>query len=577
LTANGGNGVARRTADVVLVGGKVWPGLGALTSGADQSGIAIADGRILDVGDRERLDHLIDEESTIVDVGGRRIVPGLVDSHLHAVRAGLSYLDELDWTDIRSLPAALASVRAAAHERVDDTWITVRGGWHPSQLAENRTPTRAELDQAAPDHPVFVHPLYGHDDVAVLNTRALAAMGWDEPVDDPDGCRLFRNPDGRPDGRLTGLAGYELIGRHAAVADPARERASTTAFFRRLAAFGLTGVIDAAGLGMDPSKYRAVRQAWREGELPIRVRLNLGAVTRGAEAAEIARWREYLDPGLGDDMLCVLGIGEVIHFGCHDWEGMTRFDISDADLVEFTSTLRMIARSAWPLTLHAILDTSATRILDAVETVAAEIDLEPLRWSLCHVEGISVRNLERVRQLGLGLTVQSRMVHKARIFAERWGDELLRSAPPLGDIRRLGIPFGAGTDGTRSASYNPWQALWWFVSGRTVDGGPRRDERHRLDRATALDAYTRGSTWFSFEESSRGVLTPGAHADLAVLSEDYFIVPEDEIPTITSDLTLVAGRVVHAAGGFAGAPVESQPARPSAPPAPTAAAIGRQP
>jgi predicted amidohydrolase YtcJ len=166
--------------------------------------------------------------------------------------------------------------------------------------------------------------------------------------------------------------------------------------------------------------------------------------------------------------------------------------------------------------------------------------------------------LRRVRDLGLGLAVQSRLGQKATVCAARWGEEAVRNGPPLGDIAELGIPFGAGTDSTRDASYNPWQALRWFVTGLPYDGrGPRRAERHRLDRAAALDAYTRGSAWFSFEDDSRGSLVPGSYADLAVLAADYFTVPQDEIPSISADLTIVGGRIVHASGPFGGLQLQS--------------------
>ncbi|OLT18827.1 hypothetical protein BJF78_11500 [Pseudonocardia sp. CNS-139] len=236
----------RRTAELLLVGGKVWTRLGAPTTGEDTLAVAIADGRILDVGPLPALAATAGPQTRTVDVGGRRVVPGLVDSHIHAVRAGLTYLDELDWTDVRTLGDALDSVAAAAADRPDGTWITVQGGWHPAQLAENRMPTRAELDAAAPRHPVFVYPLYGHEDVAVLNGAALDALGWTGAVPDPEGAVLFRGPDGRPDGRLTGLGAYQHIARVAADPDPERAVASSRAFFRRLAALGLTGVVDAA-------------------------------------------------------------------------------------------------------------------------------------------------------------------------------------------------------------------------------------------------------------------------------------------------------------------------------------------
>ncbi|MEV6259054.1 amidohydrolase [Nocardia sp. NPDC051911] len=530
-------------------------------SHGEPTAIAMGNGRIVAVGDD--LEQYVGPDTRVVDVGGRRVIPGLVDSHLHAVRAGWSYLDELDLTETRSLAELLEAVADATAGRASGSWITALGGWHPSQLAEGRMPSRSELDEAAPHHPVFVHPVYGHDDHGVLNSVALEEMGWIGPCPDPEAGVLHRSADGSPDGRISGVSAYQAVVGRALRPPLERSEASTEAFFTRLAAVGLTGVVDAGGLGMVPEKYQALHAVWRRGRLPIRVRTFLGAVTGGHENEEIAGWQRYLAPGLGDDLLAVAGVGEAMHYGCHDWEGMNPLDAPDWAYTELGRSLLETARRGWPMTIHAILDESITRILDAIEMVAAEVPIAQLRWSLCHVECISRTNLERVRDLGLGLTLQSRVSHKGAVCAERWGEETFRHAPPLGDMLDLGIPFGAGTDGTRAASYNPWQALWWFVTGRCLDGGPRRDGRHRIDRAAALDAYTRGSTWFTFEENRRGRLLPGFDADLAVLSEDYFTVPEDEIPAIESELTIVSGRIVHAGRAFPEIGTEHHSPRPA--------------
>lgn len=543
---------------MLLLGGRVWTGLGCPTGDDAPDAIAIRDGRIAEVGQQDNLRALADDQTLTVDVGGRRIVPGLIDSHIHAVRAGLTYLDELDWTQIPSVTRALATVRDAAGGRPDGTWITALGGWHAGQFTEDRLPDLAELDDAAPRHPVFIHPVYGHEDYGVLNTAALQALGWTGQCADPAGGVLHRTPRGTPDGRVSGVAAYQQVTRVALRPAPARAEASTRAFFAQLAALGLTGVVDAGGMGVVPSSYRAVWAVWRAGALPVRVRLNVGPATRGAEQAEIAAWQAYLMPGMGDDMLSVLGIGEIVHFGCHDWVGMTPLEIGDDDYAAFVATIREAALQRWPVTVHAILDGSVTRILDAVEEVATDVPVAGLRWSLCHAECISQANLRRVRDLGLGLAVQSRLGQKAAVCAARWGEEAVRNGPPLGDIAGLGIPFGAGTDSTRDASYNPWQALRWFVTGLPYDlRGPRRQERHCLDRAAALDAYTRGSAWFSFEDDRRGSLAPGSYADLAVLSADYFTVPQDDIPSVTADLTVVGGRIVHTAALFRGLPLHT--------------------
>lgn len=540
----------RRSADLLIVGGPVWHGLGCPVGDGSPTAVAISGGLITGVGSEAELRTLAHDATVTIDVAGRRVIPGLIDSHMHAVRAGLTYLDELDWTEVRGLAAALRTVRDAAAQRPAGTWMTALGGWQPGQFAEQRMPELSELDGAAPSHPVFVHPVYGQDDYGVLNSAALRALGWTGRCADPDGGVLSRRADGTPDGRLSGLGAYQQVSQLALRPSPAEAKASTRAFLGRLAALGLTGVVDAGGLGMLPDRYGTIWSVWRAGELPVRIRLNLGAVTRGAETAEISTWQAYLAPGMGDDMLSVLGLGEVVHFGCHDWVGLTPLDIRDTAIAEFTAIAREAAQRRWPLTVHAILDSSITTILDAISEVAARDPVAGLRWSLCHAECISRANLMRVRDLGLGLALQSRLGQKAAVCAARWGTEAVRNGPPLADIAALGIPFGAGTDSTRDASYNPWQALQWFVTGVAYDGGPRRSARHRLDRRSALNAYTRGSAWFSFEEDRRGTLVPGAYADLAVLSADYFTVPEDEIGSTTADLTIVGGRVVHAAGPF---------------------------
>ena len=545
--------------ELVLRGGRVWTGLPAEDDAAFTA-VALRGNRILAVGsDTDAIDAVGPGHETI-DLGGRRVLPGLIDSHLHAIRAGLTYADELDWTGTTTLGGALASIGAAAGARPAGTWITAGGGWHPSQLDAGRMPTRAEIDRVAPHHPVFVYPLYARADRAVLNSAGLDAMGWRDGMADPAGGVLHRaGPDGELTGELTGIGLYQRVNAVALRPDREREGASTRAFFARLASLGLTGVVDAGGMGMSPEKYRAVYDVWRRGELPVRVRSLHGAVTPGNEVAEMAQWQRYLHPGAGDGMLAVLGFGEAVHYGCHDWEAMEPFTIADPPWQELVGIAQRCAEAGWPLTIHAILDESVGRVLDAFEVVDRTHPVARLRFSLCHVECIGPGNLDRVRRLGIGLALQGRMAQKSVPASQVWGTGTLRHAPPFGDIRRLGIPFGAGTDGTRSASYNPWLTVWWMVTGRVADGGPARDPEHRLSIPDALRAYTSGSAWFSFEEDRRGRLAPGMLADLTVLSDDVFTVDADAVPSIGAELTIVDGIVAHASGDFTPVPVGSHP------------------
>src|SRR5262249_41702438 len=184
------------------------------------------------------------------------------------------------------------------------------------------------------------------------------------------------------------------------------------------------------------------------------------------------------------------------------------------------------------------------------EAVNRNVPFGGLRWFFDHAETISEKNIERVKALGGGLAVQHRMAYPGEYFIDRYGKKAAENSPPINRMLKKRGPGGAGTRGTRVASYNPWVALYWLVSGRTVGGTALYPEANRLDRAEALRRYTVGSAWFSGEEDRKGSIEVGKLADLAVLSADYFQVPEEEIKGIQSVLTVVGGKVVYATGDF---------------------------
>ena len=207
--------------------------------------------------------------------------------------------------------------------------------------------------------------------------------------------------------------------------------------------------------------------------------------------------------------------------------------------------------------IHATYGESISSILDVFEAAhQAEVaegrsGFWGIRWAIDHAETVRPEELQRIRALGGGIAVQNRMAYAGEFFAERYGREAAATAPPIRDMIEMGIPVGVGTDATRVASYNPWIALWWLVTGKTVGGTALRDERNLLSRAEALQLYTVGSAWFSGEEAVKGRLAPGQFADLAVLTEDYFTIPEDRIAALESVLTVTGGRIVHGAGDYA--------------------------
>ncbi|MEU7305824.1 amidohydrolase [Streptomyces sp. NPDC007206] len=535
-------------ADLILLNGLVWPG-GEHQDGPEPTALAVRDGRVVAYGSDVEIRELAGPRSTVGDLHGRRVVPGLIDGHMHAVRGGPTWTSELRWTGETDLRTALATLRAAADAARPGEWIRVVGGWHPCQFTESREPTRAELDALVPHHPVYVQALY---EVAVLNSAALRSAGIDATTPDPAGGHLERDPvTGELTGRVFGMGAFNRILDSIPPVTPEREQRSTAAMFADLHALGLTGIVDAGGFGMPPQRYEPLFALWRDGGLSMRMRLFLSAADPGQEYQELQEWMRHTPPRFGDPMLRFAGIGEVVHHGCHDFEGLEDFTISDDAAKELLRISYRAAEQGWPMNIHAVLDESIDPILTCWETVHERIPLHGLRFSLSHADRISPRNLRRLAAMGAGVVLDDHQVFKAGFSEAAWGEGSMSETPPIADMIAAGIPLAAGTDATRSSSHNPWLSLWWLINGHSVDGVTRRAARHRMSRERALECYTAGSAWLSFEEAGRGRLAPGALADFAVLSEDYFTVPVDRIPWIRSELTVVGGEMVHTTGTVA--------------------------
>lgn len=525
-------------ADLVILSGKLWSGREL----DGQEAVAVGDGRILGTGTDHEVQRLCSPRTRVIDAGGRRVMPGLIDSHIHTVRAGTRWSEDVRWQGVASLSEALGLIAAAAADRDPRSWIAVLGGWNPHQFAESRSPSREDLDDAAPEHPVFVQRNYIE---CFLNTRALQEMGWMEG-DAPKWVE--RDGSGRPGGRVSGGEALQRLRERLTVPDLETQVEGTRAMLRELNRLGLTGCIDAGGFGMTPDSYRPYLELWQRGERGFRARLLVGPSRPGREAAELDGWMQLAESGFGDEFLRYLGAGEVLLFAAHDMEGLDQRDVSGAT-AQLAELSRELVAHGWPVHIHAILDRSVGSILDAWTQVGKGSDLSDLRYTITHAEQVGEDNLARIRDMGLGVTIQNGMAFRGGDSLSAWGENRVTRAPPLRTMMDMGIPMGAGTDATVVSSYNPWLCVWWMVSGQTVDGSPPRVEDQRLSRDEALRLYTSGSAWFSFEEEVRGNLRAGSHADLVILSRDPLTVPEEEIPLIEADLTIVGGEVVHTADG----------------------------
>lgn len=535
--------------DLLLTGGRIStlaaPGEGK----AEVQSLAIVGGRVLAAGPDEELAPYAAQARRVIDLGGRRVIPGLNDSHIHAMRAGVSWAVSLHWDDIRSVADALATIQARAAELPVGAWIPVIGGWHRRQFTEGRIPTPAELTAAAPAHPVYIQETY---DVGVLNAAGLVACGWaDAGAQDPPRGSLERDTDGSPTGVLLGTGAFAIPTGLSLAVDREQAKAGTVAMGHEFASHGLTGVIDGGGLLVRLSDYDPLFELWREGSLPLRFRLFISAWERGNEVANYDAYTAVQQHDFGDDVVKVSGVGEVVHLGCHDLEGMEKFELGDEAAAELVEISRTCAERGWRMSMHAVLDETLGRVLDAWEKVQAETGaVKGRRWSIVHADAASQSNLDRMAALELGVLVQNRHGLKGGDYVERWGREGAAEAQPIAELRARGIRIGAGTDATRANWFSPWASIAWFVTGRSVDGTGVRSPEHLMSREEALRAYSADAAWFTDEDDHRGKLLPGYDADLMVPTLDPFSCPDEELAGIRSELTIMGGRVTWAAAPF---------------------------
>ncbi len=514
---------------------------------------AIAGGRFVAVGDDREVMKQAVAETVVVDLGGRRVIPGLIDSHTHLIRAGLNYNMELRWDGVPSLSEAMRMLRLQAQRTPPPQWVRVIGGFNEYQFIERRMPTLAELNEAAPDTPVFILRLY---DRALLNRAALRAVGYTKDTADPPGGFIERDRQGEPTGMLVAKPNAMLL--YATLAKGPKlslddQMNSTRHFMRELNRLGVTSVIDAGGGFQNyPQDYEVVERLARANELTVRIAYNLFTQKPKEELADFQRWSKLVRPGQGSDLYRHNGAGEMLVYSAADYEDFreARPEMPPAMEAELERVVRHLAQVKWPFRLHATYDETIGRALDVFEKVNREVPFAGTHWFFDHAETISPANIDRVKALGGGIAVQHRMAYQGEDFAERYGKALAADAPPLGRILAAGVPLGAGTDATRVASYNPWVSLHWLVTGRTIGGFALYPPGNRLDRTTALRTWTESNTWFSNEEGRKGAIKIGQLADLAVLSADYMDIPENEIKDLVSVLTVLGGRIVHGDGPF---------------------------
>ena len=524
---------AAQAPDMVLLNAKI---VSADEKGATHQALAIRDRRIAALGNTATIKRMAGKTTKVVDLGGRTVIPGLIDSHIHAIRAALSYSTEVHWFGAQALDEALGRLRDAARKAKPGEWLIVAGGWTDEQFKERRRPTQAELIAAAPDNPVYVQWMYGW---AMLTPLAHKALGLNSEADVPGGGKFVRDAAGNASGAIA--SGIVQLFDKLPLPTNEQKVDGTRKFFRELNRLGVTGLIDPGGFNMTPEQYAPLFQVWRDKQLTVRVRYAYFSQKRGKELEELKELTQLVPMGFGDDMLRFNGVGERVTFGMYNNDNPT-----DAQKEEFYQAAKWAAERGYTLTQHWHNDTSIHHLLDVYERINREMPIAKLRWSIAHLNNGTEATFARMKALGIGWAMQDAMFYDGERELKERGADALRRMPPMRTAMKAGVVIGAGTDAHRVANYNPFIALRWMLDGKSAGGVALRGPEETPTRLEALRMYTSRSAWFAHDDARRGSLVVGKLADLAVLDKDYLTVPVEQIGGIQSLLTLVGGRVVYA-------------------------------
>ncbi|HEY6508032.1 MAG TPA: amidohydrolase family protein, partial [Vicinamibacterales bacterium] len=369
--------------DFILVNGKVAT-LDAQSTIAEA--VAVSNDRITAVGRSSELRRLAGPRTQVVDLQGRVVIPGLIDSHLHAIRAALSFSTEVNWIGSPSLVDALGRITAASRAMKPGAWLIVAGGWNEQQFAERRRPTQDELEAAAPGNPVYVQLGYAW---AAMTEEGFTALGIKGEADLPRGARLEKDAAGKLTGAVVGgnpaiVALFDRLPKP----DFQHQVEGTRTFFRELNRLGITGVGDPGGNNLAPPDYAALFEVWRRGQMSVRVRYSLNGQTPGAELQDFKTLTGLLPMGFGDPMLRFIGLGERVTEAMNNNPAPTPADVS-----RYEEIARWAAGRGLGLTMHWGPDATLGVLLDLFERVNRDVPLAPLRWSIAHLNDASEASL----------------------------------------------------------------------------------------------------------------------------------------------------------------------------------------
>jgi len=504
--------------------------------------VAIRGDRIAATGTNQEIGQLAGANTRRIDLKGKAVIPGLIDNHMHLLRAAATWVKEVRFDGVDSRKQAVEMLRARVKSSAPGDWIYNIGGWAHQQFTEDPRPfTRDELDQIAPNNPVALQESYYQ---VFLNSRALALLKIEAGAPDPPEFlkgSILRDASGKPTGVITGdIAGTRVVASKLPRVAPEQLESSAKALVSDMNRAGLTSF----GVPGCDADVLAIFQKWKaEGHLNVRISCYSGAAAGSPEAVnrsiqQLARMKLFQ----GDSYIDDVAFGESIYSPLHDPMFALKSNPQPEQLEAWRRIAVAIAQAGLPLHVHAELSGTIDAFLDQVEAVNKEHPIKNLRWALAHVNQINASQLERMKKLGMYAAVHPWAVINGGIMHEGFGNNA-SDMPPLATIQNSGIMWGLGTDGTAANQTLPFTTLSFAVTGKMAGGA--KVIRQTISREDALIAHTRKNAYFVFQENNLGSIQAGKLADLVVLDRDYLTVPADRIKDIRPVMTVVGGRIVY--------------------------------
>ncbi|AZA85475.1 amidohydrolase [Chryseobacterium shandongense] len=546
-------------ADLIVFNAKITTGS---LSKPQASAVAVKRGRIYALGTDSEILKFKDNATKLIDAGGKRMIPGINDAHIHILN-DRSYNYNVRWEGVPTLKRALAMLSEQAKRTPEGQWVKVIGGWSPYQFKEKRLPTIEEIRKAVPNRPAIVQYAYNR---AFLNEMAMKAFGvGTNRFPALPGTVFEKDQKGNYTGVVDGYT-FTFISLEAMVPQPSNDEqlSSITNVINSLNRFGVTSAVDGASLVGHPHGHTQIQQLAKENRLNVRmpfIDLQYGDSTNESLVdAEIKAVTMTAPISPGENMHPTMahgheyeGAGELLRVELHDHENFDRpAVIIDKEIMRryIREDITKLVEKGIPFRMHISYDENITPFLDELEEINRKMPFDGLRWSIEHAETISLENAARVKKLGGGIALDTKMAMHGDAFIKTYGAEKASQTPRLRELYDSGVPLTMTTDAFRVASFNPWIGISWMITGKSVSGSEVLAKNNRLTREEALKLFTVAPTWFEDQEREMGKIIPGYLADFVLLNKDFFTIPDDEIKTISSVLTVVDGRVVFGADDF---------------------------